>query len=436
MEVHIDNSESQVVGASDTELKLLRKELSYRLDIQASRFIPNPTLHTKYLMDKKGRFPTGLLHRVKAFIRYQGWQAVINDLRSLDLCVKVPGRAFKASMTRIPYRAQIDALTAAANRSGVLQLPTGTGKSMIIAMMLVEFQLKTIIVVPTLELKHQLTEDLKNSLTHTEGIVVENIDSTKLLGFGGYDCLILDEIHHAAAKTYRDLNKKAWGSIRFRYGLTATPFRNKSEEQMLYESVAGEVIYSLSYADAVKSKYIVPIEAYYVEVPRMPVEGYTWAEVYKELVVNNEARNVILARLAGSLPNCLTLVKEIAHGQELSRLTGIPFANGVDEGSRELIGAFSSGKIPHLIATEGVCAEGVDTRACEHVIIAGLGKAKTRFMQAVGRSVRNYPDKTSAKVWIVLDKSHKWSRAHYAAQKKILKEEYQCDTIKIDIGEL
>ncbi len=437
MEIRIDNSDSKVLGMLDEDFKALRKELSYRLDPQSARFIPNPAMHVKYLIDKKGNFPTGLLHRVFKFAETIKVAPKITDLRSKEPCSKVAGRYFKASFNRIPYQAQVNALEAVMTRiRGVLQMPTGTGKSMVIAMILTEMKLKTIIVVPTLELKSQLTKDLKDCLTTMEGLVIENIDSNKLNDLTGYDCLILDECHHAAAKTYRNLNKKAWSKIRYRYSFSATPFRNKSEEQMLYESVAGEVIYRLSYTDAVKAKYIVPVEAYYTVVPEMPVGGYSWAEVYKELVVKNTARNVILARLAGSLPNCLTLVKEIAHGEELSELTGIPFANGVDENSKDYIRDFSAGKISALIATEGVCAEGVDTRACEWVIIAGLGKAKTRFMQAVGRTVRNFPGKESAKVLIILDKSHKWTKTHYAAQKKILKEEYHCDIVKIDVGDL
>jgi superfamily II DNA or RNA helicase len=434
MELHIDNVSSRVAGLSDADFLLLRKALSYRLDRQAAAYVPNPANHVKYLIDKKGNFPTGLMHRVMAFSAKNDLQVSVKDLRSGETALKVPGRSFKARTAIIPYQAQVDALRAAkARRRGVIQMPTGTGKSFVIAMLLNELKLRTLIVVPTLELKSQLTESLSLTLTSMEGIVVENIDSTRLQTLKDFDCLILDEVHHGASKTYRNLNKSAWAKIRWRYGFSATPFRNNPEEQLLYESVAGEVLYQLEYKDAVRAGYIVPVEAYYIEVPKRPVEGYSWAEVYKELVVGNTARNVILARLGAILPNCLTLVKEIAHGQELSMLNGVPFANGVDEGSRELIRAFSSGKIPALIATEGVCSEGVDTRACSSVIIAGLGKAKTRFLQSVGRAVRNYPGKTSAKVFIVKDPSHKWCKNHFSAQKKILTEEYQIDTIKIEI---
>lgn len=434
MEIRIDNTDSKLVGMLDTDFKLLRKELSYRLDPVMTRFMPNPAGHVKYLLDKKGNFPTGLLHKVTDFLNKRKIAYKAIDLRSTEPCLKVARRAFNASSTRIPYQAQLEALYAVKmNHRGVVQMPTGCGKSFVIALMLQELKLKTIIVVPTLELKRQLTEDLTDTLTTMEGIVIENIDSNRLNALTGYDCLILDEIHHAAAKTYRNLNKKAWSKIRYRYGMTATPFRNNPEEQLLYESVAGEVIYKLSYIEAIKAGYIVPVEAYYIEVPKIPVEGYSWAEVYKELVVRRDDRNSFICHLCAILPNCLTLVKEIEHGEELALITGIPFANGVDENSKDYIKAFSQGKIPALIATEGVCAEGVDTKACQWVIIAGLGKAKTRFMQAVGRSVRTFPGKESAKVIIILDRSHRWSYNHFKEQKKILRQEYGVEVLKLDL---
>lgn len=436
MEVRIDNSDSKVLNLSDEDFKLLRKELSYRLDPQAARFIPNPALHIKYLIDKKGNFPTGLLHRVMAFAKARGLAVTYNDLRSQEPCPKVLSRAFKPGMTKLPYKAQLEALRAVTDvMRGVLQLPTGCGKSFIVAMILVKLQLRTLIVVPTLELKRQLTEDLTDTLTTMEGVTVENIDSGKLNTLTNYDCIIWDEVHHAAAKTYRNHNKKAWSKIRYRYGMTATPFRNKSEEQMLYESVAGQVIYSLSYTEAIKNKYIVPVEAYYVKVPTMTVEGYNWAEVYKELITDRKDRNDSIVEIAKNLilnnKATLVIVKEIKHGQFLSDLIGCPFVCGEDPDSKKYLKEFSLGKIPCIVGTSGTVGEGCDTKACEFVILATTGKAKTTFMQQIGRGVRKWKNKDSMKLILIKDFSHKWLKNHFNAQKKILKEEYGVELISL-----
>lgn len=231
------------------------------------------------------------------------------------------------------------------------------------------------------------------------------------------------------------MNKTAWTKIYYRFFLTATFFRNQENEHLLFEGIAGQEIYRLSQKEATDKGYIVPIEAYYVDLPKQSVEGYSWREVYSETVINNHYRNGTIAGMLDGLQAqdkfCLCLVKEIAHGNILSELSGVPFANGKDETSREYIKQFNEGKIRQLIGTTGILAEGVDTKPCEYVIIAGLGKAKSAFMQAIGRSVRRYPGKESAKVIIFKDRSHKFSLRHFNEQKKILLTEYGINVLKL-----
>jgi superfamily II DNA or RNA helicase len=278
-----------------------------------------------------------------------------------------------------------------------------------------------------------LTEDFKEMFGSMTNITIENIDSKSLAKETDYDMLIIDEAHHVAAKTYQNLNKKAWTKIYYRYFLTATPFRNRNEESLLFEGIAGEVIHRLSYNEAVTQGLIVPVEAFYLELPKKPSDAHTWAQVYSSLIVNNTQRNEAIATLMQSLAqNTLCLVKEVNHGQILADFTGVPFANGADDESRRYIKLFAEGKIPKLIATEGLASEGVDTKACEVVIIAGLGKAKSSFMQKVGRSVRKYPGKETGKVILIKDRSHRFTIRHFNEQIKILREEYGIEPIKID----
>lgn len=326
-----------------------------------------------------------------------------------------------------PRAEQIAAVKAAISAGrGTVSMATGAGKSLTMALLVEALQVKTLIIVPTLALKNQLKFVFKRRFGSLDNIDIHNIDSTILPSCQEYDCLILDEIHHAASRTYRRLNKTAWKGIYHRFGFTATPFRNQAHEQLLYESIAGDVIYELPYTEARDAGYVLPVEAYYVNLPKQQTDAYTWAQVYSELVVNNEYRNAKIANLLLLLKDSYTLclVKEIRHGGILAEMTGIPFANGQTEGSSKLIQDLCSGKIKSLIATTGVCAEGVDTVPVEYVIVAGLGKAKSAFMQLVGRSVRPHPSKESAKVVIFKDRSHKFALRHFNEQKRILVDEY------------
>lgn len=335
-----------------------------------------------------------------------------------------------------PYPEQAEAVDVAAKyHRGILSMVTGFGKSITMALLIYRLQVRTLVVVPNLELKRQLTETFRSIFGTNKNIVIENIDSPKLKTLTDFDCLLIDESHHVAAKTYRKLNKTAWKGTYYRYFFTATPFRSRDEEQLLFESVAGQVIYSVSYKDAVAKGYITPIEAYYYELPKIPVRGYTWAEVYKELVVDRADRNDLIAELMFKLEeekkSTLCLVKEINHGDELKRLTGIEFANGQDETSKEYIREFSLGALGSLIGTVGVVGEGVDTKPAEYVIVAGLGKSRPAFMQQCGRGVRMFKDKESCKIILFKDASHKWTLAHFNAQCKILRDEYGVKAVKL-----
>lgn len=342
-----------------------------------------------------------------------------------------------------PYKEQLDAVAAALEFGrGTIVMPTGMGKSVTIALLINELKVNTLIVVPTLELKRQLTSSLMTyfgqNVIKDRYIVIENIDSSALQRSASYDCVIIDEAHHAAAETYRKLNKSYWNGIYYRFFFTATPFRSRDEEQILLEALCGQVIYEVPYQLAVDKGYIVPLEAYYLEIPKTAIDpDANWPEVYSKLVVNNEVRNKAISELINILHyvqvSALTLVKEIKHGNLLSGLSRAAFANGESDDCAFLIKAFSEKKLLTLLGTTGVCGEGVDTRAAEYVIIAGLGKAKTQFMQSVGRAFRTYPDKTSAKVILIKDKSHKFTLRHFNAQVKILRDEYGVVPIKLEI---
>jgi superfamily II DNA or RNA helicase len=418
--VEIGNSYSRIKGLSAKEEKELKALLSYTVG-GSSAYFSGYGVRKKSLLDKYGNFPSGLLHRIPYAVK-------ISDLRLKPPPVPhyiIPGIS--------PYEWQTEAVKAAYKvGKGIITAPTGTGKSLAMAMLIAKYNLKTLVVVPSIEIKKQLQETFQNY--GLRKVTISNIDATELKTEDKYDVLIIDEAHHAATKTYRMLNKKVWHDIYHRFFFTATPFRNDTEETLLFESIAGQVIYKLDYKTALSKDYIVPIEAFYIDLPKQKTDAFTWAEVYRELVVDNEARNTKILDLLLSLSvgnkSALCLVKEVRHGKNI----GFPhFVSGEDEESRKLIQLFNNNEIKTLVATTGIMGEGVDSKPCEFVIIAGLGKAKSQFMQQVGRAVRRYPGKESAKIIIFRDTSHKFTLRHFNEQKKILKEEYGITLTKLEV---
>lgn len=435
--IEVDNSYSKITGLTPEAFKALRKELSYSPDAKSAYF-SGGFAHLKYCIDKYGVFPSGLLKRVKRFLETKLIKYDIDASKPLKSILSIKKVDHKGKFKQTPYLDQTEAANAIVERHrGILAMCTASGKSLVAALVIAQLQVRTLVIVPSLEIKFQLIETFQEIFGCMDHIRVENIDSNALLGLTGYDLLIIDEGHHSAAKSYQRLNKSVWKGIYYRCILTATPWRTDTEETLLFEGIAGQIIFELSYKDAVKKKYVAPIEAFYIDLPKRPVEGFTWAQVYNELITNNTERNIIIADLITNLYNSnkstLCLVKEVKHGQNISDLCGAGFVHGQDDESRTLIQPFSSGKLKALIGTTGVIGEGVNTRACEYIIITGLGKAKSAFLQQVGRAIRTFPGKESGKVIIFRDSSHKYSLSHFNTQKKVLLDYYGVVPIRLDI---
>lgn len=441
--ITVNNSMSRIEGFTREEFEELKKILSYREDARKSRFGWRSPV--RYLIDKKGNFPTGLLYLV---INWTSGKKITWCDNRIPPKINPMGleTLFLPGTAPTPYPEQIEAAEAAKRFiRGIITAPTGSGKSLIAALICDVFKVKTLIVVPSLELKKQLTASLsqwfgKDKVGPKEQdklIIVENVDALSERPIPGVHLLIIDEFHRSGAKTYRNLNKKAWNNIYFKIGLTATPFRSNENERLLLESVLSHVIHRIEYSNSVKNQRIVPLEAYYYELPKQEIQGNetNWASVYSEMIVHNEIRNDLIINLINSLKEqdapTLTLVKEIKHGEMLSKATGVPFANGESDNTRELILMFNLGEIKSLIGTIGVLGEGIDTKPAEWIIMAGGGKSKNQFMQNCGRAFRTYPGKESAKIIMFCDKSHKWLLTHFKTCCKYLLEEYGVKAVKL-----
>lgn len=444
IKITVGNSQCQIVGFDAKTFILLRKALSYIPTSSKSYFSGRAYNRPKYLLDKRGSFPTGLLYLVKETLRKKSIKFTTVDSR----VAPVKTERFKAKFPHTPYLEQMAAALACyLYKRGIVVAPTGVGKSLIVAMIINKLQTKTIVVVPRLELKRQLIETLRGvfgedkvgALKDKRDIVVENVDTLEGKQTPGYDCVIVDEFHHAGAATYQKLNKKAWGNIYYKFGLTATPFRSDANERLLLESVLSRVILRVKYQDAVDKGYIVPVEAYYIDLPKIKAKEDNWQTAYKNLIVNNKDLNSTIAALFSLLKDqsVLCLVKEVKHGNNILDLLpadhSIVFANGQDGECQEFIKRFNAEEVKGLIGTVGVIGEGVDTKPAEWVLVAGGGKSKNAFMQWCGRGVRRHKQKESCKVILFRYNHNKWLKKHFAECVKYLRDEYGIEPVKLEI---
>ena len=140
------------------------------------------------------------------------------------------------------------------HRSVMMQMPTGTGKTVVLASLVQQFLDKSLeltdqhcqvlIVAHRIELTEQMGEHLRRygieygviaggrKTKEAEPVIVASIQTlssqlSSLSSLLSPSLIIIDEAHHAVAKTYRQL-WDVWPEARF-LGLTATPYRLSGE---------------------------------------------------------------------------------------------------------------------------------------------------------------------------------------------------------------
>ena len=122
------------------------------------------------------------------------------------------------------------------HRSVMVQMPTGTGKTVVLASLVSQLKNENVLIVAhRRELIEQIKAIVKRLNMEDRNITVESIQTisrhltsngvaTPLAGGqGGFSLVVIDEAHHALAKTYK-MMWETWPDAKF-LGLTATPCR-------------------------------------------------------------------------------------------------------------------------------------------------------------------------------------------------------------------
>ncbi|NTU84221.1 MAG: DEAD/DEAH box helicase, partial [Chloroflexales bacterium] len=165
---------------------------------------------------------------------------------------------FRPKLALAPRVYQVEALEAwlAAAGRGTVILPTGAGKTMLALMAIERLRLRTLVVVPTIELLHQwraaaverlgLSPDkvgvIGDGRREPRPITVITYASASMpdAPIGGFGLLVCDEAHHLPAPGHRGIAERCGAP--YRLGLTATPERGDGQEQTLY-SLIGPPVY-------------------------------------------------------------------------------------------------------------------------------------------------------------------------------------------------
>lgn len=359
-----------------------------------------------YISLMKGfkEFPTGLLSIVLEAIEKSGWNVnVISNAKILD-----SKEVVEDSLHDITLRDyQIEAANTLVKQCrGIAKMATNAGKTEIMAAVIWSLGMPhTTILVHRKELMYQTARRLEKRLGCRVGIygagvksqrditvaMIQTLSKDKSYDYSKNEVVIVDECHHLSSNQMMDIIFKIPGS--YRYGFSGTPLKNDVLSDMKLMAATGEILYETSNKFLIKSGYsaVPKIHIHVVESYDRDEWQFEYMDAYDKLLVNNQARNKIIASVARKAGGVvLVLVNRIDHGKMLQGM--IPnsvFVSGDDEVSYRnsaLDNMRNNGSCVY-IATP-IYDEGIDVPAVDTIILAGGGKSYVKLLQRVGRGLR------------------------------------------------
>jgi len=345
----------------------------------------------------------------------------------------------------------LDAWTAN-DRRGVLELPTGSGKTVVAVAAMAALSTPTLVVVPTVDLLIQWRRELATEFDvpvgqlgggeqTVEDLTVSTYDSAYLradeLG-DRFGFLVFDEAHHLGGEGYRDIARLFAAPARL--GLTAT-FERPDGAHTVVADLLGPVVYDRS-VEELAGEHLADYELRRVEVTLTPDEREAYEAAqgtfvdylktsglslssgsdYQELVkrsgsdprareallakqearsimMNSDAKVAALSRILDRHPDERIIVFT-AHTDLVYRLADrflippITAETGAAE-RRSILDRFREGTYTRVVAAN-VLDEGVDVPdASVAVVLSGSGSER-EFTQRLGRVLRPKRDGRTA----------------------------------------
>ncbi|PSP27994.1 DNA repair helicase [Halobacteriales archaeon QH_2_65_14] len=383
--------------------------------------------------------------RAPAF-RYAG---IRDALAAADVAVEdevfaLPALALESSYRLREYQQEALDAWRAADERGVLELPTGSGKTVIGIAAMEALDVPTLVVVPTIDLLEQWERELAAEFDgpagrlgggeqRVEDVTVSTYDSAYLradeLG-NRFGLVVFDEVHHLGGEGYRDIARLL--SAPARLGLTAT-FERPDGAHEVVEEVLGELVYRID-AEELAGEYLAPYDIKRIEVALTPEErevyerhqsvftdylaqsnitlrsGSDYQELVKRSGNDPRAREALLAkqrarevmmnadrkveRLAGILDRHRgdRTIVFTAHTDLVYRLSerfllpAITHETGAAE-RREILERFRQGEYSRIV-TANVLDEGVDVPDANVAVVLSGSGSEREFTQRLGRILR------------------------------------------------
>jgi len=334
------------------------------------------------------------------------------------------------------------------NKRALILSPTSSGKSYIIHLIQQHyyqaFQHRTLIIVPTVGLVHQMSSDfvdygVDKDLIHkiqsgvdksvNRPIVVSTWQSLTNMPkewFDSFDVVIGDEAHNFKAKSLTTIMEKL-SDCQYRFGFTGTISKKSQVNKLVLEGLFGAVKKIVSTKDLIDEGTIakLKVKALVLNHPiddrkalrktMKDIENNRKYNAEIEFLNNSEKRNIFIRNLLWSLEgqNNLVLFDRVEkHGKVLEPLLKkdgrvLHFIHGGIKGDeRERVRHEIENdpeKRHDILASFGTFSTGVNIKRLDNVIFASGSKSEIKILQSIGRSLRKASDSEVATLYDITD---------------------------------
>lgn len=327
--------------------------------------------------------------------------------------------------TPTPRPAQQEALQALADsrtegfRRGLVVLPTGLGKTYVAAFFAQEFR-------RVLFIAHR--EEILRQAAQSFGAVMPNRSQGFYTGYDkdtsaeivfasvytlgskrhrqrfsddAFDLIVVDEFHHAAARSYTAL--LSYFQPQYLLGLTATPARTDNKD--VYALCDGNLVYQITLPDAISQGWLSPFHYYGVRDPidysliRWRDSHYDEMELTRAQMREQYTEAVLDAWKTHRQQRTLLFGSSRMQSRYMAeqfRDAGVR-AGYVDGTTppmerRRAVEALERGELEVLCSVD-LFNEGVDIPSVDTILLARPTESMVVFLQQIGRGLRIAPDK-------------------------------------------
>lgn len=420
-QLRIDNPTDQLLAWCKQQLVLTNPEYTKK---KRMGFWVGNTPEKLYLYQWDGDtlvFPFGCLRTVMGMTNKR-------DSVRLDMVTPIPIR-YRMNIPLYDYQREAAAKMLEA-QYGILQAPTGCGKTQIMLALAFTLGRRTLWIAHTKDLVKQSKDRaemyIDKSLTGTitegqvkigQGITFATVQTLCNLDLNQYrnvwDCIICDEVHRVSGSpTNLTMYSKVLNSLaaRHKYGMTATPERADGLIKATF-ALLGEVVYTVP-REAVVDKIArvsilsrstgVGLNRAFLDTDGTVIE----AKLINYLAENVERNDLIVSDLTSNRSHYnLILSDRVGHLRYLMNRLPVELRNQsvmVDGGmttkkakaERErAIEDMRQGKKRYLFATYALAREGLDIPRLDRLYLTTPHQHSSVITQSIGRIARTFEDK-------------------------------------------